>query len=360
MALLSPVCALALILSALAPIPSSAERSGRYASKHKLIEWGWDQPATAYLREHIATMEQAPFDGVVLTVLGSDHGKPIDFQWQTWGKQAFTREQFAQAVADLRATKFHRFTDNFLRFNATPGDVDWFDDSGWQAICANGALAAWICKEGRLKGLMFDTEQYNTPPFDYSKQKEKRPFDAYAAQARQRGRELARAMTAVKPDLTILYTFADSLLTLSPEGPLPEAAYGLLPAFLDGMLEGAGRHAAFYDALEMAYPTRERSRFEQLKQAVQAAKRLSSVPILYAARMRTGFGLWMDHDWRRHGWDPISTAGNYFQPDELRQALESALATTDKYVWLYSEQLNWWTGKGLSPAYVQAVQAGRK
>src|SRR4051794_22258594 len=35
----------------------------------KLIEFGWDEPDTAFLREHIATMEQTPFDGTVFHVL---------------------------------------------------------------------------------------------------------------------------------------------------------------------------------------------------------------------------------------------------------------------------------------------------
>ena len=35
-----------------------------------------------------------------------------------------------QAVTDLKATKFNRFTDLFLRVNVTPAKVDWFDDDG--------------------------------------------------------------------------------------------------------------------------------------------------------------------------------------------------------------------------------------
>src|SRR5947209_20456770 len=91
-----------LLIALLAPANDS--RSGK-----KLIEWGWDQPTTAALRENITKMEQTPFDGVVLTVVGSEDGKPIDFQWQTWGRRGFTRGQFAAAVADLRATRFRRF-----------------------------------------------------------------------------------------------------------------------------------------------------------------------------------------------------------------------------------------------------------
>jgi hypothetical protein len=30
----------------------------------KLIEWGWDEPDTKFMRENISQMEQFPFDGL--------------------------------------------------------------------------------------------------------------------------------------------------------------------------------------------------------------------------------------------------------------------------------------------------------
>ena len=35
------------------------------ASQKRLIEFGWDEPDTAFLRRHIAQMERSPFDGCV-------------------------------------------------------------------------------------------------------------------------------------------------------------------------------------------------------------------------------------------------------------------------------------------------------
>ena len=36
--------------------------------KKKLIEFGWDEPSTEFLRQHLAQMEQTPFDGCVFHV----------------------------------------------------------------------------------------------------------------------------------------------------------------------------------------------------------------------------------------------------------------------------------------------------
>ncbi|MFA6112093.1 MAG: hypothetical protein WDA75_25315 [Candidatus Latescibacterota bacterium] len=54
------------------------------------------------------------------------------------------REWLAQPLADLQASRFARFTDNFIRVNCTPGTVAWQDDAGWAAVAA---------KLGHLMGL---------------------------------------------------------------------------------------------------------------------------------------------------------------------------------------------------------------
>src|SRR2546429_6820601 len=85
-------------------------------TEEKLIEFGWDEPDTAFMRKHIAAMEQTPFDGTVFHV-------PGDFLWQAWGKRKFSDAELQPALDDLKNTPFKKFTHNFLRFNVAPGDV---------------------------------------------------------------------------------------------------------------------------------------------------------------------------------------------------------------------------------------------
>jgi hypothetical protein len=40
----------------------------------KLIEWGWDEPDTKFMRQNVAKMEQLPFDGLIFHVAGSRGG----------------------------------------------------------------------------------------------------------------------------------------------------------------------------------------------------------------------------------------------------------------------------------------------
>src|SRR5206468_4664268 len=92
------------------------------------------------------------------------------FTWELWGSRAFTEEELQPALNDLKATKFKRLTDNFLRFNTTPAKLDWFDD--YSAVLNNARLAAWVMREGKCKGILFDIEQYEGQLFDYRKQRD--------------------------------------------------------------------------------------------------------------------------------------------------------------------------------------------
>jgi len=335
------------------------------AKTKKIIEWGFDQPDTNKLRYNIARMEQAPFDGVVLAAYGLDSAQqPLNLAWKCWSRQAFTREEFAGAVANLKATHFVKFTDNFLRLNVTPGDVDWFDDAGWAAICNNAGIAGWICSEGGLKGIMFDTEQYDKKnrPFSWSElpAHEQHSFEQYRDQARLRGKEFGVALTKSKANLTILMTYADSYQVLLENAPQPYSTLGLLPPFIDGMLDGTSPQTTFVDALEPAYGAKDSATLLKLKGAVAAAGKFSLTPDVYRARMSVGFGLWLDKGWAENGWDPARIEKNYFQPDVFETALASAMNLSDQYVWIYSEKIDWWKGIGVSPLYTRAIEQARK
>lgn len=332
------------------------------ASHKKIIEWGWDQPDTAYLRQHIAAMERMPFDGVILGARAWTNGAPTYFSHENWGKRRFTEEELRPALDDLAATKFTRFTENFLRLNVTPGDVDWFD-ADFSAVLHNARLAAKVAAAGRLRGFMLDVEMYQSPVFTYGAQKycKDKSFAQYAAQVRARGRQFMRAIQAQMPAPVVLLTFAHSLLAPAPSESLPDLGYGLLPAFVDGLLEAAAPRTEIVDAYEGAYPFRHLAQFQATRKRIErGGLKLSAVPEAYRKHLRVGFGTWMDESWRQAGWFPDDPETNRKSPLEFEYALHRALTCTDKYVWVYSEQPNWWTGDKLPAGYVDAVRNARK
>ena len=71
------------------------------------------------------------------------------------------------ALDDLQACRFERFKDNFVRFNATPGNLAWDDDTGWAALAEKAGHCAWLMKQGGGKGLAIDFESYGAAQFRF-------------------------------------------------------------------------------------------------------------------------------------------------------------------------------------------------
>jgi hypothetical protein len=348
---------------AVAAEPASQPAEGSVAGK-KLIEFGWDEPDTAFMRQHASQMDATPFDGCVYHIrcLQPD-GKEANFTWACWGKEAFTTQQVQQAINDLRATHFKRLRDNFLRFNVTPGDLDWFDD--YSAVISNARLAARVAREGGV-GILFDIEQYNAHLFDYRKQTNApaKTWDQYAAQARQHGRDVMQAFQQGFPGLKVLTTFGYCLPWEQSDAgkrPLRECSYGLLAPFLDGMVEAAQGGSQLIDGCESAYGYSDEAAFRKARQIIH-----HDVLAMVADRSKyervfsTSFGLWMDYRWRQQGWNVEHPELNPRPPEKLEGIVRTALKHADEYVWVYSETPRWWSDKGgpvkLPPAYDAALR----
>lgn len=368
---LRPSLRLVLGLLALAPIAGRAAGQEPEPPRKALVEFGWDEPDTAFLRRHIEAMERTPFDGCVFHAAAvSPAGAVENFTWLGWGKRTFTRAELQGAIDDLRATPFRRFTENFLRFNTTPADLDWFDDFG--AVLANARLAAEVAREGNCRGILFDVEEYQGRLFTYAHQRDAktRSWDEYAAQARGRGRAVMEAFQEGFPGLTVLLTFGHSYALIRSERlggkPLAEVDYGLLAPFLDGLVDAAKGSTRLVDGHEPSYGYREAARFDEalarIRDKVPAT--VAADPEAYRRAVTAGFGLWMDYIWPTHGWDTADPSRNYFTPEAFEASLRAALERADRYVWIYTETPRWWTPEGgpakLPPAYEAAVRRARR
>jgi hypothetical protein len=327
----------------------------------KLIEWGWDEPDTRFLRANIARMEQFPFDGVIFHVAG-DHGENLC--WDIWGDRRFTLSQFQQSLADLKATPFHRFTDRFVRVNVTPGKVDWFDDAAWKIVAQNFGVAAQLAKQGGCTGLMFDNEQYQSSLFDYRKQQHraKKSFAEYGAKARERGREWMQEVAGHYPNITILLTFGYAITRPGlGEKDRSESDYGLWADFLDGMLSACAPTTRIVDAYEDSYGYRRPEQFERAYRTIKEKGLVwTGEKEAYRSHVQAGFGIWMDNDWNKHGWNATDFSKNYFKPEGFCESVRAALRKTDEYVWIYTEKPRWWTNEQLPAAYVKSLEAARR
>jgi hypothetical protein len=333
----------------------------------KIIEWGWDCPPCIWMRDHISEMEKLPFDGIVVELHANGHHNPSTrpdrqaaFPSRGWGKKAINRGDFSEAIDALKATKFSRFTDNFLRFNTNPGDVDYFDDAGFNGVVANFRLLATVCKETGMKGIMLDTESYEGVVFNYSRQRgsKEHTYEQYCEKARQRGREMMQAAYEAYPAIRVMVTLTYGLPHgLEGDEPMPKHKYGLLPSVLDGMIEGAGERAMLIDGWEYAYNNRTKQQYDDsLDMLKNRSQAWSAVPELKSKRWHASFGIWIDYN---HKWDASNFDKNFFTPQEFAYAVHEALQHSDAYAWIWSEVPSWWNGT-MPQAYIDALNEARK
>ncbi len=323
----------------------------------KLIQTGHDQPDTERLMQNLAEMEKRPFDGVVVGAVGQIDEKRRCNLRAAFANEKWQREWFNPCLAHLKACRFKRFTDNFLILGANPGNVDWFDDAGWANIVEHWRIAAWLAKQGGLKGLLFDPEPY-TPPhnqFGYAAQPErdKHSFGAYAAKARERGRQVMAAVAQEFPDIVLFSYFMNIVVSpatgqASPDRVLATHGYGLLPAFIDGWLDVAPPTATFVDGCEAAYLYNSVEQYLEAAVLIKGACQELVSPenrAKYRAQVQVGFGIYLDAYWnpKEPKWMPWYIDGKGgSRVERLRVNLRTALRVADEYVWVYGEKFRWW------------------
>jgi hypothetical protein len=191
---------------------------------------------------------------------------------------------------------------------------------------------------------------------------------------------VGRAVTAVYPGIVLLLAFGPGATCLDP-APEEEQVYGLLAPFVDGLLAGAAGRARVVEGSEFAYPYRSCDRFQETYATLRGACRQRSLdPENYDRWLEIGFGLWLDYDsvdtcqdaavvGRPCRWfDPSvypPERRHLVDPDGFARAVASALALSEGYVWIYTNEPKWWTeanplGENLPESYVAALVEGRK
>jgi hypothetical protein len=119
------------------------------------------------------------------------------------------------------------------------------------------------------------------------------------------------------------------------------------------------------DGYELSYWYKEEQQFRRARQAMShGVASIAANPDVYRRAVSFGFGIWLDYNWRRHGWNPADPSNNYFTPEQFEKTVRLAIEASDGWVWIYSETPRWWTKDGGGPlslpdAYVEALRRAR-
>jgi len=361
-----------------AEIPVSAQVAdpagalGPSVEGKKVIKWGWDVPSAELVRKNIRRMEKTGFDGIAIRFYAdvpNDKGEIEKLEMDAWwiGGRPHKREHLERAIDDLKATKFERFTDNFIFMlgNAGGGPGFWFEKEHALEFKRNMCLAAQICKETGLAGFLIDLEGYGSwtqMRSDYPMEKFKMTIEEARARVREVTADAAAAASEILPEINILLIYPG----YTDHGQKEGNRYRLVSGFSDGWLEGLGPKARIFDMREQAYGCKTYADFKEIAASIPGEAKNSQVPDLHRERLKTGFGVWLDNRGRPSelgGWfqDPQK---NHFTPAELSDALYYGLVASDGYVWVYSERAFSWPGAqnckswddvNVSQAYFDAI-----
>ncbi|MGN1359805.1 MAG: hypothetical protein ACI4X9_05050 [Kiritimatiellia bacterium] len=318
------------------------------AEKPWLIFNGWERPDVDLLKKHLPEIEAAaPFDGLLF-----DFGLSGVFS----GKTLIEHKAFRRTVATYQSIPFKRYRHNFLYTLIDKAKPLWFDDAYWKTVADNFALAARTAKKCSMAGLCFDPECYGIYPVNsywtsdwFLKDDAKnnpsdnpRTKEAYRAIARQRGKEVGKAIFAEFPDCIFwgyyLWSFRCDLLS----------------AFCNGLLEAMPPQARLVDGDEWrGYCSSHLDSYKT--QAIDNRAGFSQVePKLRQKHLRQG-GLAPAFYLDFYA-DPKSTLFTYqhrdlreTRADRLlkRQLAQARRSATGGFIWIYGEKGSWWDWKAL-------------
>ncbi len=322
----------------------------------KFIECSWATPTPAYVRANIREMEQqAPYDGIRirLEAEGEYRGEKVICEpFSIFTGVPWQYEWFAPAIADLKATEFRQFTDNFLDTGFQPGIPDWFDDAAWAAACGNFELLARIACETGMKGLVVDPEVYSEPMFRFHPGG-KYSYEDMVEQVRNRGRQWGEAVFSAYPEITLFFYYGWSYNLPAGRragGDALDALYGhpgLLVLFLNGVYDVLPPEATFIDGHEdQSYQACSPEQFYRMHCDFTTAFAALAAPEnrnKFRAQTHLAPGMYLDAFF-------TNQPGDYWhlKPEAtdrvklFRNTLLWALDASDRYVWSWGEQYRWW------------------
>ena len=318
------------------------------AKETKFIAHGWDCQS-ASPQDVLASadlFDKTPLDGVSLSIKFTNSEANVYCYYKTMMTDPEWRwrdvEFYVPVLKEI--VKHKSLRESLLSaFRCPKVRLDWRDDAAWARFANNMRILARLAREGGVKGIMIDPEDYPRTKQFYM-QKGDAAYDETVALARRRGREVFGAVFEEKPDITIL---AFWLLSTDKEvyrSSDPAAAMRqngcLFPAFMDGLMDVLPPAATLVDGNESTYrceaPYRDHitDAWKQKLYAVELLSRENRAK--YLLQHRTGAGFFLDGYWRGSDDKWYAPPFNGTRADRLGLNLAAAAEAVD-YVWLDGE-----------------------
>lgn len=332
----------------------------------KIIAGGWDVGSVTpeKLLAHAGLFDQTPFDGAVFAFkhVKGDDGKDRNYTWGTMS-EPITYQSLSGYVPTLKEIVRHRsLRESMIGLSWTPilrRRLEWTDDAAWKRFADNLAVFARICRETGVKAIVADNEDYSKR-FQYTLQASDPPYAECAKLARQRGREIGRAIFDENPNQTIYFFWLLSMdrnlvTSLDPQATLAAKGNLWIP-LVDGLLDVMPPTAKLVDGDEHGYGYKtEKREFDVAiaRHAVAESKLLSPENrAKYRAQTSFSAGHYPDGFLLKPGEAYYNATGNgETKFGTFVKRLRDAARTGDEYLWIWGEHHTYVKWEKLVPAF---------
>lgn len=354
-----------------------------------LMEFSWASPDTKEYNQNMELYESGPFDGISVKLTKEVGGGNIFMveNWATVSENIKENEYKKIKSIGERSTLEHNF---LVLYGAS--QMDWFSDEDWKKVETHLRFAANLAKVGKFKGLLWDPEPYKPGknPWRMSEQPERaeRTYYDYYLQLRERGAQFIEIIQDEFPGLTILSLrefsdyqtaspFSQAILPLKDKkqsrSDLEGAWWALHLPFTLGILDAIHEDVTFIDGNEEAYYYTSALEYYKVRNEIFNDTR-ALIPLGLHKKFKSNYylGHAVSVDYIAGNWAGLlngfpyrlSGQGAVLTPEQRALWFEHniyyALKTADEYVWLYTEDANWWTGENIPEGFADALNRARK
>jgi len=354
----------------------------------KLIEFSWASPDTRDYLKDLSLYDSGPFDGISVKITA-----------EVGGGRIFMVENLEKITEMNLVAEYKRIENigkestlkhNFLVLYGA-SQMEWFSDRDWEKVEVYLRYAANLAKKGNFRGILWDPEPYKPGrnPWKYDDQPENNihSFYEYYNQVRKRGSQFIRVLQDEFPGLTILSLrefsdyqtgspFSQKIIPIedieNAKNSLKGAWWGLHLPFTIGILDAIDENVTFIDGNEEAYYYTSALEYFKLRNDIHNHMR-ALLPNGLHHKFKSSYyiGHAVSTDYIAGNWVGLnsfpyrlSAQGEMLTPAEKAKWFEHnlyyALIASDEYVWLYSEDLNWWTGEKVPVGFPEALERARE
>ena len=322
------------------------------AKKYVLFGWEFSQLKIRELQEKAPWFDTLAVDGVGFAPLSGDkdlEGRPM---WSRYLMHTgpWRHEDVAHLAPQLRKLTAHRSMKEcfFKSFCAPTNRIDWTDDAQWSRIAQNMAVLARLARNGGIRGLGIDHEDYFRQE-QFRRRSSDPGYDELEKLVRRRAREVFGGVFREYPAVRLI-TFW--LLSQEPiyfgEGDiaaLKRDRGDLWPAFVNGIFDVMPPTALFIDGDEKSYRYRadngdfDRAYVQQRTRAIRLIE--SENRGKYRAQASMAFSVYLDMYLAKEGetWYMPPLDGSRLK--RFKSNLSGATYASDEYVWFWGQEHCW-------------------